>query len=220
MDNDFDYSEFSEYAPSIAPVTVKTAENELYHVTVNDSGTLIISDKESGRVFFEMMTLMLENGTAVGYNTHSDVIKHTKPSFTAFDVITRIPIPEQDPTEKAFLPHKIQTLDVFSRITLGSGDAPINITVAYEDPGLPLTVRFPTGAEYPGISPEAALDEIFSFAGSVTITDAEGLTFTVQSDENALAARVTSAADLDIIIPSIAPATDKTRFFSFNILTK
>lgn len=41
--------------------TVKTAENDSFHLTLNDNATFIISDKSSGNIYFEMLTCFLSH---------------------------------------------------------------------------------------------------------------------------------------------------------------
>lgn len=222
MDNVFEAYEDMDYSEMIAPETVKTAENDVFHVTVNDSGTLIISDKESGRVFFEMLTVLVGDGASVGYNTRASVIKHSLDDLYAFDAVTSVPIPcETNAPEKPFLPHAPQFFEVFTRTSLCKSDGSLKISVAYTECGHSVSVRFPTGAAYPTVSSATGeLGEVFPLENEVTLTDADGQIFTVKTASTELEAKATEGGDLDVICPSIAPVIGKTRFFELEIVTK
>ena len=128
-----------------------------------------------------------------------------------------VPSSENDP-QKPFLPHPHSLIEVFLRVTIDKINGSLKLSVAYLDDGHDITSRFPTGAPSPTVSSVTGeLFKVFDLEDTVTVTATEGQIFAVKTESKELKAKVTSCGDLDVISPSISPATRETRFFEFKI---
>lgn len=200
---------------TIAPETVKTAENANFHITVNDNGCCIISDKATGRVFFEMFTVMLSNELSAGYNTRASVIKTVTDEFSIFDIVQDVPIPCD--FKQTFLPCEPKHAHFFIRVILGKADGSLKFSFGFDATEQDVTLRFPTGIDYPTVTGQH-LDNRFGFGGSLTVLDDAGMPFTLISPSKDVLASVSQDGNVDLIFTkNTENYTDSVRYFEFEI---
>ena len=200
---------------TIAPETVKTAENDNFHITVNDNGCCIISDKGQGRIFFEMFTVMLSNESSVGYNTHASVIKTVTDELSAFDIVQCVPIPFD--FKEAFVPCELKYARFFIRVMLGRTDGSLKFSFAFNETEQDVTLRFPTGIEYPVLTGHE-LNSRFGFDGSLTVSDEAGMRLTLISSSKDVLASVSHDGNVDLIFTKNTESyTDSVRYFEFEL---
>ena len=193
--------------------TLKTAENDYIHLTVNDSGTLVISDKISGNVYFEMLTCFgyaeLEDGASVSaYALGGTVRKFSSPALTHFDIQQSLPCK----TEADFSP-RVDAADLVAhRIALAEDERALRVLSAQKklcaDGEMTTVLRFPTGADYPTITLDdgSACDINTPFtvrkSGSVTVTSENGSAFRISEINEDVTVIVSEDGNIDLILQS------------------
>ncbi len=187
--------------------TVKTSEGEYYHITACDNGTLIISDKRTGSIFFEMPTFILSNAPADNgftyktevFGTHASVIRHSSAVHTVFSSI--IPL---------YIPDNKNELKVISQVLHGKEAPELLFYTEYGSlpEGMTLTLRLPTGLAYPSFSVDEALPVApetygnhLDIAESLTLSGEEGVQFKAAFDER-ISASVSCDGNIDIVLPA------------------
>lgn len=193
--------------------TLKTAENDYIHLTVNDSGTLVISDKISGNVYFEMLTCFAhaylpDDASVSAYALGGTVRKFSSPALTHFDIQQSLPCK----TEANFSP-RVDAADLVAhRIALAEDERALRVLSAQKklcaDGEMTTVLRFPTGADYPTITTDdgSACDINTPFtvrkSGSVTVTSENGSAFRISEISEDVTVIVSEDGNIDLILQS------------------
>ncbi len=195
---------------SAYPESAKSAENDYLHLLVCDNGTFTVSHKESGRVFFEMPTLLVGTDDMFAYCTHADIMKSRDADMTAFTSVQNI----RFPSGRAEPLYAFESTAVLTT-TLYDTSNDLLISLNYEASALDTVLRFPTGIESPTVNGNAFTGEMKTpaeFSGELTLTDEEGQIFRIAvATDASVTAAVTEDGDIDLYLPSIAPATESKR---------
>ena len=149
-----------EPAPELSayPETLKTMENDFLHITVNDSGTLVISDKESGNVYFEMLTAftvsaLSEVSAVYRVAGNPEIEKYSSPLLTFFDVRTSVPAKNHHGITP--YSHFSQVYRIAHRIALAADERALRVTSLLgeieDKTNFKAVLRFPTGADFPTV---------------------------------------------------------------------
>ena len=191
------------------PETAKSAENDHVHLLACDNGTFTISHKESGRVFFEMPTLLIGTDDMFAYCTHADIMKSRDEDMTSFTSVQTIRFPSG--RAEPFFAHQT-TACLTTTLYDTTGD--ILLSLNYEASPFDTVLRFPSGIDTPTVngSPyDTAMNQPFALDGEIVLYDTEGqlLRVTVATDLPVKAA-VTEDGNIDLYLPSGAPATRQT----------
>jgi hypothetical protein len=192
------------------PETAKTAENDYIHLLACDNGTFTVSHKESGRVFFEMPTVLIGTEDTFAYCTSAAISKSRDDDMATFTSVQKIAMPSgiADP-----LTVFEQSVVVNTVLHDTSGD--ILLSVNYECSPFDTVLRFPSGIDNPTVNGtpfDTEMTKPFLLTGEAELTDEAGEVFRVTpATEKPIKVTVTSDGNLDVFLPSIAPATEKTR---------
>ncbi len=200
------------------PESAKSAENDYLHLLACDNGTFTLSHKESGRVFFELPTLLVGADDMFAYCTHADIIKIRKESSAMFCSVQKISVP-YGKTDKIY---SLETTAVL-RTTMPDDRDFIAFELDYQASEFDTVVRIPTGIEYPRINKAEYSGDMITLKPDelLTLSDSDGaiLKIAVLPEYAPLDAAVTPDGNVDIYLPSIAPATEKTfKKLEFGIL--
>ena len=193
--------------------TIKTAENDFIHLTVNDNGTLVISDKQTGNVYFEMLTYFgkaeLENGGSVAtYSGDAAVRKFSFPEQTYFDIHKYAPCK----IEQEMRAHGDMCNMLASRVMLMPNERAIRVASLFHESPTESEVenilRFPTGADYPTVTANGEVYEInvpFTLAkgGAVTVMSENGRAFRVSEVSEDVTVIVSEDGNIDIVYPLV-----------------
>lgn len=187
--------------------TIKTSEGDYHHITASDNGTLIISDKSSGSIYFEMPTFILSApvsccciGTkAEAYATNAKLCKYSSPVHTVFSSVIPLGFPDSADTD----------ITVRSQVFHGKGDHELLFSAQYGTvpEGMSLTLRLPTGIAFPAVSLGTDSPELLQIYGNrfeisekLKLVGDDGTSFSVTVTENVLAS-VSRDGNIDITLP-------------------
>lgn len=193
--------------------TIKTAENDFIHLTVNDNGTLVISDKQTGNVYFEMLTYFgnaeLENGGCVStYSGYADVRKFSFPEQTYFDIHKTAPCK----IAREMYAHFDMVNSLASRVMLMPNERAIRVASLFHESSTESEIenilRFPTGADYPTVTSNGEVYEInipFTLVkgGAVTVMSENGSAFRVSEVSEDVTVTISEDGNIDIIYPLV-----------------
>ncbi len=209
-----------ELAPEVScyPETLKTMENDFVHLTVNDSGTLVISDKESGNVYFEMLTAFtvsdLSDFCTVYHIANQAVVeKYSSPLLTFFDI--RTSAPTQNPHGMIPYSHFGRVDRIAHRIALAASERALRVTSLLgeieDKTDFKAVLRFPTGADFPTVRVTDGLgnEEFKSFGESftlprdfcVTVSGENGSCFGFTPLSHSVSVSVSEDGNIDVTMP-------------------
>lgn len=195
---------------STYPESAKSVENDHLHLLTCDNGSFTVSHKESGRVFFEMPTLLIGTDDMFAYCTHADIMKSRDEDMTTFTSVLNI----RFPSGRAEPLYAFETSAVLAA-TLYDTSNDLLISLNYEASALDTVLRFPTGIDNPSVNGNAFTGEMktpFALDGELTLSDESGEIFRVAVATDApVTAAVTEDGNIDLYLPSIAPANENNR---------
>jgi hypothetical protein len=192
------------------PETAKSAENDYIHLLACDNGTFTVSHKESGRVFFEMPTVLLGTDDTFAYCTHASVSKSRDEDMTTFTSVQKIALPS-GVAEPLTVFEQNAVLNTVLHDTTGD----ILLSVNYELSPFDTVVRFPSGINNPTVNGNAYSDDLadpFALRDEISLTDDAGEIFRVAvATKEDIKVAISTDGNIDVFLPSIAPATEKNR---------
>ena len=158
-----------------------------------------------------MPTVLVGTEDTFAYCAHAAISKSRDADMTTFTSVQKIAIPSgiADP------------LTVFEQSAVmntvlhdTSGD--ILLSVNYEASPFDTVVRFPSGIDTPTVNGQPFDKEMttpFALEGEAVLTDEMGEIFRVTpATDLPIKIAVTADGNIDVFLPSIAPATEKTRY--------
>ena len=197
------------------PESAKSAENDRLHLLMCDNGSLTLSHKESGRVFFEFPTLLVGKNDCYSYCTHAEIQKCRREKGAFFDVTQRINAPVIHENrffainEPIIFMNTIIMDDEDDSLTLMCS---LSLPKGYSEYGYKTVLRFPTGIDFPAIDSEPyeeKLPQSLSAGANVTLTDdqEQSISLTNASD-TPVDVQITKDGNLDVFLPSSIPANE------------
>jgi len=209
-----------EPAPDVSayPETLKTMENDFVHLTVNDSGTLVISDKESGNVYFEMLTAFTVSALSEVSDVYRvagnpEIEKYSSPLLTFFDVRTSAPAKNRHGITP--YSHFSQVYRIAHRIALSANERALRVTSLLgeieDKTNFKAVLRFPTGADFPTVRVTDGLgnEELRSWGESftlqtdycVTVSGESGSCFGFTPLSHDVSVSVSEDGNIDVTMP-------------------
>ncbi|MBQ9692369.1 MAG: hypothetical protein IJV70_04350 [Clostridia bacterium] len=193
--------------------TIKTAENDFIHLTVNDNGTLVISDKQNGNVYFEMLTYfgraaLEDGGIHSSYSGYTSVTKFSFPEQTYFDIHKTAPCK----VSRDLYAHFDMVNSIASRVTLMPNERALRVTAllseSHGESEVENILRFPTGADYPTVTANGEAYEIntpftLSKGDSVTVMSENGSAFRISEVSEDVTVTVSEDGNIDIVYPLV-----------------
>lgn len=197
------------------PETAKSAENENLHILIGDNGAFTVSHKESGRVFFELPTLMLGFDDSFAYCTQASIMKNRDGDMTTFTAV----LPIRIPTGRAEPLYAFESTAVVNA-TVCDGADELLFSIDYEESAFTYILRLPTGIEHPTVNGNEfseAFKTPFELNSELTLTDESGEIFRIAvAAEKDASVSVTESGDIDVYLPSSEPA-ERNKRSTFNI---
>ena len=195
--------------------SAKSAENDYLHILVTDNGSLTVSHKESGRVFFEMPTLLIGQKDTYSYCTHAQVQKCRREGGVVFDITQKLNAPI---IHNGGVPALQQPIVFMNTGIMDDNDEALTVTSSlclpddFFDMGYEAVLRFPCGMDYPQINGAPYGNATFlhiPIANTIELTDENGENVSLlNTSDFELEASVTEDGNLDVKIPSIAPVNE------------
>lgn len=196
--------------------SAKGAENDFLHILACDNGTFTVSHKESGRVFFEMPTLLIGKHDTYSYCTHATVQKCRRGQTAVFETQLAVAPPIINVGALALISEPVifynaavltDTVDVLSF------NASLNLPNGFTDnDGYEAVLRFPFGIDEPtvdGMPYEDVLPHSLAPTECIKLTDenGDGVTLTNASDIP-VSIEITRDGCLDVYLPTDATSNE------------
>ncbi len=197
------------------PETAKSAENDFLHLLVCDNGAATVSHKASGRVFFEIPTLLIGRSDTYSFCTHAQIQKCRHEGGAIFDITEQInaPVIPQNgisaPSGPVIFMNTVIMNDSEESLSMMCS---LSLPEDFDEKGYESVLRFPTGIYEPKIDISPLAGE-FKYplppTEGITLTDENGDGFSVSNDSPLeLSVTVTADGSIDVFIPSNAPVND------------
>ncbi len=192
--------------------SAKSAENDFLHILACDNGTFTVSHKESGRVFFEMPTLLIGKHDTYSYCTHATIQKCRRGQTAVFETQLAVAPPIIDVGALALINEPVifyNAAVLNDNSDVLSFNASLNLPNGFtENEGYEAVLRFPFGIDSPTLDDmpyEDALPRSLAPTEKVTLTDENGDSVSlINLSGSSVLIEITSDGCLDVYLPTDA----------------